>query len=136
MEPAQTWPSATRDPTLPLIVQQIPLSRGKALCFPLLFLSRGKASHLPSALFLPSPAPLPAKVIATITHWENIWFVPISNLPLQTKHWAHVNWIGILPYKDTPSGSLQVTLSPKFTEKAKQNEKAEELVSVERAREE
>ena len=49
-------------------------------------------------------------------------------------HWEHAVCIGILPHKDTPQ---QTTVSPKYIdiEKVKQNNKTEEVVSFERARE-
>ena len=60
-----------------------------------------------------------------------------SNQVSHQRHWAHSVCIGMLPHKNTSSRLQYLTVSPKFieAEKVKQNEKAEELLTIERARE-
>ena len=52
------------------------------------------------------------------------------------RHLAYVGCIGMLSHKSPPSRSQSVNIYPKFKEagKVKQNEKAEELLSIERMR--
>lgn len=55
----------------------------------------------------------------------------------QKRHRAHGGRTGTLPHRKTSSKPKQVTALSRFTEKgkARQNEKAEELLSIERAKE-
>lgn len=56
-------------------------------------------------------------------------FTSSSTLTPKTAHTVHT---GMLPHKKTPSRPQKVTVPPKSikTEKVKQNEKAEELLSI------
>ena len=51
-------------------------------------------------------------------------------------HWAHLDWVGMLPHKATPSRPGQVTDSPHFieTEQVKHSEEVEEYQMKEQGR--
>lgn len=91
----------------------------------------------PLQLLLLPPSATPAKVRAGSIPWGEMWLASTSNQPFCERKWAQADCIGTRPHKNTLSKSTKGTVYLEFieAEQIKQDEKAEELLSIEKARE-
>lgn len=81
------------------------------------------------------PRPLTSMAAASTPRGET-WLAPTSNPALPEKALGSWRSHGTLPHRKTSSKPKQVTVSSRFTDtgRARQNEKAEELLSIETAK--